>query len=171
MLNEKKMFSNGIITITTTMSYDPNEQIAHFEATGTEPSNADFYRMMQYHQEIRDKNKREREEEARMRRNLYNMYENDDQMRAEKRNQREGLMSTSTFNVKSIMPKVKILVANKQFLASGNASQSVIGNKQIPVKGGRRTRHKRSGHKKRSAHKRSGHKRSGKRSGRKSRRR
>lgn len=38
--------------------------------------------------------------------------------------------------------------ANEEaFLASGNASQSVIGNSTFSSKGGRRTRHKRSGHK------------------------
>jgi hypothetical protein len=82
-------------------------------------------------------------------------------------------MATSKFNAASIMPQVRSLVEDKQFLASDNRSQSVIGDKTISVKGGRRTRHKkhrgkRSG--KRSGHKRSGHKRSGKRSS-KSRRR
>lgn len=146
------------------MSYDPNERIAHFEETGTEPSAADFYRMMQHYQEIRDKNKRDREEKELRRRNLYNMYENEDQMQSEKRKQMEDLMGTSRFNVKSIMPQVKSLVADKQFLASGNASQSEIGDSTFSRKGGRRTRRHR-GDKKRS-----GHKRSSKRSG-KSRRR
>jgi len=63
-----------------------------------------------------------------------------------------------------IIPPVKSLVADKQFLASKNASQSVIGDGTISVNGGRRTRHKRSG-------KRSGHKRSGKRSGKRSNKR
>jgi hypothetical protein len=96
-----------------------------------------------------------------------------DQTQAENRKQRESLMRTSTFNVNSIMPQVKSLVADKQFAqaeAAGNASQSVIGDRIFSAKGGRRTRHKHSGHKKRSAHK----KRSGKRSGKsvhKSRRR
>ena len=94
--------------------------------------------------------------------------ENDDQKRADIQAQREQLMRTSTFNVKSIMPQVESLVADKQFIDSGNASQSVIGDRTISVKGGRRTRHKRSG--KRSGNKRSG-KRSSKRSGHKSRRR
>jgi hypothetical protein len=71
------------------MSYDPNERIAHFEQTGTEPSAADFYRMMRYYEDIRDKNKRDREEKESMRRNLYNMIEDEDRMKAEKRNQRE----------------------------------------------------------------------------------
>jgi hypothetical protein len=71
-------------------------------------------------------------------------------------------MATSKFNVASIMPKVKSLVADKQFSeaeAAGNASQSVIGDNTISVKGGRRTRRhkkrsgKRSDHKKRSGHK------------------
>lgn len=95
--------------------------------------------------------------------------ENDEQMRANRRKEREDLMRTSTFNVKSFMPQVKSLVADKEFLKSGNRAQFVIGNKTVSIKGGRRTkRHKkRSG--KRSGHKRSGkrsaHKRSGKRSG------
>jgi hypothetical protein len=87
------------------------------------------------------------------------MYENEDQKRADIREQRESLMRTSTFNVKSIMPQVKGLVADKQFIASENRAQSVIGDSTFSAKGGRRIRHKRSGHK------RSGHKnRSGKRS-------
>jgi hypothetical protein len=63
--------------------------------------------------------------------------------------------------------KAKVEAANAAFKASGNASQSVMGDSTFSAKGGRRTRR----HKKRSGHKRSGHKRSGKRSGRKSRRR
>jgi hypothetical protein len=65
----------------------------------------------------------------------------------------------------------KVKEARKKFedsLKAGYAGQSVIGKESFKVKGGRRTRYKRSGHKrsgKRSAHKkRSGHKRSGKRS-------
>ena len=42
---------------------------------------------------------------------------------------------------------------NAKFEASGNRSQSVIGASTISVKGGRRTRHKRSGHKKRRSNK------------------
>jgi len=65
--------------------------------------------------------------------------------------------------------EAKVEAANAAFKASGNDSQSVMGDSTFSAKGGRRTRR----HKKRSAHKkRSGHnKRSGKRSGRKSRRR
>jgi hypothetical protein len=134
------------------MSYDPNERIAHFEQTGTEPSAADFYRMMQYHQAIRDKKQRDRRE-------LSRQIEDEELSQSQKRRQKADLMATSNFNVASIMPQVKSLVADKQFLDSGNASQSNIGGVKFSAKGGRRTRHKRSGHK------RSGHKnRSGKRS-------
>ena len=82
-----------------------------------------------------------------MRRNLYNMIEDEDRMKAEKRNQREYLMRTSTFNAKSIMPQVKSLVADKQFIASENRAQSVIGDRTFSTKGGRRTKRqkKRSG--------------------------
>jgi hypothetical protein len=128
---------------------------------------ADLYRLLHNIEETKRNEVRENEYKNYKKQLLYNQIENDDQMRADKRNQREDLMSTSTFNVKSIMPKVKSLVADKQFLASGNASQSVMGDSTFSAKGGRRTRR----HKKRSAHKRSGHKRSGKRSGRKSSRR
>jgi hypothetical protein len=63
MLNGKIIFINDITNITTqpttsSMSYDPNERLAHFEKTGTAPTPADFYRMMRYHQTIADKNKR-----------------------------------------------------------------------------------------------------------------
>jgi hypothetical protein len=155
------------------MSYDPNARLAHFEETGTEPTASEFYRMMRYHEEERRKNERNIEEKKYKKQSLYNQIEEEDELRAKKRNQREGLMATSKFNVKSIMPQVKSLVADKQFAqaeAAGNAGLSVIGDEQTPVNGGRRTRHKkhrgkRSGHK-RSGHKRSGHKRSGhKRSG------
>ena len=93
-------------------------------------------------------------------------------------------MRTSTFNVKSIMPQVKSLVADKQFAQAeeaGNAGLSVIDDEEIPVNGGRRTRrhkkrsgksgHKRSAHNKRSAHKKRSGKSGHKRSGHKSRRR
>jgi len=97
-----------------------------------------------------------------------------DQTQAENREQRESLMRTSIFNVKSIMPQVKSLVADKQFAqaeADGNAGLSVIGDKPTPVNGGRRTRrHKRSAHKKRSGKRSAHNKRSDKRSS-KSRRR
>jgi hypothetical protein len=135
------------------MSYDPNERIAHFEETGTEPSVTDFYRMMQYHQAIRDKKQRDREEKERMRLNLYNMYENEDQNRADIREKREQLMRTSTLMPK-VMTKVNKLVKmeqlHDQFLNSGNASQSVIGADTISVKGGRRTRRHKRSNKKRS---------------------
>jgi hypothetical protein len=78
------------------------------------------------------------------------MYENEDQKRADIREQREQLMRTSTLMPK-VMTKVNKLVKmeqlHDQFLNSGNASQSVIGDSTFSIKGGRRTRHKRSGHK------------------------
>jgi hypothetical protein len=82
--------------------------------------------------------------------------ETDDRMQADRRNQREDFMRTSAFNVNSIMPQVNRLVADKQYIASGNRAQSVIDGVPIPAKGGRRTkRHKkRSGGKKRSYKKR-----------------
>jgi hypothetical protein len=61
----------------------------------------------------------------------------------------------------------KVEAARKAFEASGDAAQSVIGEKLVNIKGGRR----RTRHKKRSGHKKRSNKRSGKRSGRKSRRR
>jgi hypothetical protein len=87
---------------------------------------------------------------------------------------KQDLMRTSSFNANLIIPQVKSLVADKQFLASGNASQTVIGDSTFSAKGGRRTKRnkKRSGHKRsdKRSNKRSG-KRSGKRSVHKSRRR
>jgi hypothetical protein len=66
--------------------------------------------------------------------------------------------------------QAKVNTANQAFSVSGNAAQSVIGDKTFFTKGGRRTRHKRSGHKKRSgkrsnkrSDKRSAHNRSNKR--------
>jgi hypothetical protein len=145
------------------MSYDSVAHMAEIEAKGdVYPS--DWIRMLRGHEDNRRKRERERENEEYKRRNLYNMYEKEDQMQSEKRKQMEDLMGTSRFNVKSIIPQVKSLVADKQFLASGNASQSEIGDITFSRKGGRRTRRHR-GDKKRS-----GHKRSSKRSG-KSRRR
>ena len=130
------------------MSYDSEAHMAEIEAKG-DVSMSDWFRMLRGHEEKRREKEREREERENKRRNLYNQIEDEDRMQAEKRNQRESLMRTSTFNVKSIMPQVKGLVADKQFLASDNASQSVIGDSTFSAKGGRRTRHKRSGHKKR----------------------
>jgi len=146
-------------------SYNLADHMAEIEAKG-DVSRVDLYRMFQYHEDKRREREREREREMENKKykkqQLYNQIEDDDRMKAENREQREQLMRTSTFNVKSIMPKVKSLVADKHFLASGNASHYVMGNNTFSTKGGRRTRR----HKKRSAHKRSG-----KRSGRKSRRR
>jgi hypothetical protein len=84
------------------------------------------------------------------------MYEDEDQKRADIREQREQLMRTSTFKAASIMPQVKSLVADKQFATSGIAGRAVIGDDIFHAKGGRRrTRHnKRSGGKKRSYKKR-----------------
>jgi hypothetical protein len=120
----------------------------------------DLYSLLWNIDEDKRNRQRLKEDENYKKQLLYNQIEDEDRMKAEKQNQREDLMSTSTFNVKSIMPKVKSLVADKQFLASGNASHYVMGDSTFSTKGGRRTRrHKRSGHKKRSG-KRSGHKRS-----------
>ena len=150
------------------MPYDPEAHMAEIEEKG-DVSRSDWFRMLRGHEDNRREIDREREEKKNKKQQLYNQIEDEDLMQTEKRNQREGLMSTSKFNVKSIMPQVKSLVANKQFEASGNASHSVMGDSTFSAKGGRRTRSKRSG--KRSAHnkrinkkrsnKRSGHKRSG----------
>lgn len=128
----------------------------------------DLYSLLWNIDEAKRNRQRLKEDENYKKQLLYNQIEDEDRMKAEKRKQMEDLMGTSRFNVKSIMPQVKSLVADKQFAqaeAAGNAGLSVIGDKENPVNGGRRTRHKRSGHK-RSGHK----KRSGKRSN-KSRRR
>lgn len=60
--------------------------------------------------------------------------------------------------------EAKVEAARKAFEASGNAGVSVIGNKVIPVNGGKRTRHKRSD-------KRSGHKKHSKKQHRSNKRR
>jgi dsDNA-specific endonuclease/ATPase MutS2 len=145
------------------MSYDWEAHIAEIEAKG-DVSRSDWYRLIRGHEDNRREIERKRENEEYKRRKLYNMYENEDQNRADIQAQKEQLMRTSSFNVKSIMPQVKSSVANKEFLSSGNAIQSVIGDSTFSRKGGRRTK-RHHGHKKRS-----GHKRSSKRSG-KSRRR
>ena len=119
----------------------------------------DLYSLLWNIDETKRNKQRLKEDENYKKQLLYNQIEDEDRMKAEKQNQREDLMRTSSFNVKSIMPQVKSSVANKQFAqaeAAGNAGLSVIGYKEKPVNGGRRTRHKRSGHK-RSGHKRSGH--------------
>jgi hypothetical protein len=93
--------------------------------------------------------------ENKAKKDLYDQIENDDKMRADRRQQKADLMANSKFNAASIMPQVRSLVADKLFEqaeADGNAGLSVIDDEQIPVKGGRRTRHKRGAHKKRSGH-------------------
>ena len=139
------------------MSYDPAKRVAEMEAAGTEPTRADWYRMFQYHEEKRREREREIEDKKYKKQQLYNQIEDEELSQSQKRKQKADLMATSKFNVASIMPQVRSLVADKQFEAAGNASQSVIGDRTFSAKGGRRTRHKRSGHKKRSG--KSGHKR------------
>jgi hypothetical protein len=93
------------------------------------------------------------EENKHKKQQLYNWIEDDDRMKAEKREQREQLMRTSTL-MPNVMTKVNKLVKmeklHDQFLKSGNASQSVIGADTISVKGGRRTRRHKRSNKKRS---------------------
>jgi hypothetical protein len=149
-------------------SYNLADHMAEIEAKG-DVSRGDWYRMLQYHEDKRREREREMENKKYKKQQLYNQIEDEELSQSQKRQQKADLMATSKFNVASIMPKVKSLVADKQFETSGNASQSVIGDSTVSAKGGRRTRSKRSGHK-RSGHKRSGHKRSGhKRSGHKKR--
>ena len=134
------------------MSYDLNARLAHFEETDTEPTVRDFYEMLEHHAANRREIERKREERNNKKRNLYDQMEAEELSQSQKRKQKADLMATSKFNVASIMPQVKSLVADKQFEASGNASQSVIGDSTVSAKGGRRTkRHKRSG---KSGHKR-----------------
>jgi hypothetical protein len=134
------------------MSYDLDARLAHFEETGTEPTVSDFYRMLEHHAANRREIERKREERNNKKRKLYDQMEAEELSQSQKRKQKADLMATSKFNVASIMPQVKSLVADKQFEASGNASQSVIGDSTVSAKGGRRTkRHKRSG---KSGHKR-----------------
>ena len=152
------------------MSYDPVAHMNKIKAKG-HASYSDWYHMIRGHEdnarEIERERERERANEEYKRRNLYDMYENDDQERAKTQQQKNDLMATSSFKAASIMPRVKSLVADKQYVTTGIAGRAVIGNDIFHAKGGRRrTRHKRSGGKKRSGHKRSGHKRN-KRSGHK----
>jgi hypothetical protein len=155
-----KIFINGITNITsrptTAMSYDPNARLAQFEETGTEPTVSDFFQMLRHHQEIRREKEREIEDKKNKKRELSHQIEAEELSQSQKRQQKADLMATSKFNVASIMPKVKSLVADKQFSeaeAAGNSGLSVIDAQKITVKGGRRTRR----HKKRSG--KSGHKR------------
>ena len=119
--------------------------MAEIEAKG-DVSRSDWYRWIRGHEDNRREREREREEKERM--------------KAETQKKREDLMRTSsTVIMKSIMPQVKSSVANKQFLSSGNAIQSVIGDRTFSRKGGRRTkRQKKRSNKKRSGNKRSSHK-------------
>lgn len=136
------------------MSYDPNARLAHFEETGTEPTVSDFFQMLRYHEDKRREREREIENKKYKKQQLYNQIEDEELSQSQKRKQKADLMATSKFNVASIMPQVRSLVADKQFEAAGNASQSVIGDSTFSAKGGRRTkRHKRI-NKKRSCHKR-----------------
>ena len=140
-------------------SYDPDARLAHFEETGTEPKARDFFQMIRYHVDKGREREREIEDKKNKIRELNHQMEAEELSQSQKRQQKAALMATSKFNVASIMPKVKSLVADKQFKASGNASQSVIGDSTVSAKGGRRTkRHKRI-NKKRSCHKRNHKKR------------
>jgi len=145
------------------MSYDSyHKMLNEMEKRGTEPKRVDFFRMLQHHEEERRKKQIEMEKRQNEKRNLYNQIEAEDQMKADRQKQREQLMATSKFNVASILPQVKSLVADKQFEASDNASQSVFGANTISVEGGRRTRRHKRSDKKRSNKKRSNKKRSNK---------
>ena len=152
------------------MSYDPNKRVDEMVATGTNPTYVDWLKLHRHDEQQRRDKVREMQKRETERRNLYNQIENEDRMQAEKQQQKNDLMATSSFKAASIMPQVKSLVADKQFVTTGIAGRTVIGDDIFHAKGGRRrTRHKRSGGKKRSGHKRN--KRSGKRSGHMSRRR
>ena len=143
------------ITVISSMSYDPVAHMDEIEAKG-DVSRGDWYRMIMGHEEQRINKQREMEKRENEKRDVYNQIEAEDQKRADIREQREQLMRTSTFKAASIMPQVKSLVADKQFVTSGIAGRAVIGDDIFHAKGGRRrTRHnKRSGGKKRSYKKR-----------------
>lgn len=140
--------------------YDPKKRVEEMEATGTDPTYGDWHKMVRHYEDERLKKEREMEEIKNKRQILYNQIEDEARKQAEKQQQKNDLMATSSFKAASIMPQVKSLVADKQFVTSGIAGRTVIDDDIFHAKGGRR-RTKR--HKKRNGHKRN--KRSGKRSG------